>query len=120
MAAHVLRRFITDDGRRRPSLHAQIIGKWLTIRPNSTICEMFFFPDGNGALESINDPARGVVCCGAMRGGDDDENTGFANFESAETMGNGGVANLELPKRLSDHRFHLLYRHFFIGFIFQK
>src|SRR5947209_14094631 len=55
-----------------------------------------------------------------MRGSDDDEDTGFADFDPAQAMDGRYVSNRELTERTGDQRIHLLERHFFVSFVVQK
>src|SRR4051812_50154211 len=59
-------------------------GKGLSIRPHDAILEVFLLPDGDGALQGVDEPAAGVECGTTMGGCDDDQNAGFSNFETSE------------------------------------
>src|SRR5713101_5406343 len=60
--------------------------EWLAIRPDRAIFEVFFFPDGNGLLEGVDDPAAGLKCGSAMGRGHHDQNAGLADFQPPQTV----------------------------------
>ena len=45
-----------------------LIREGLTISPDGAIFEIFFLPDGHGALEGIDEPAAGIERGTAMGG----------------------------------------------------
>src|SRR5258708_4357163 len=60
--------------------------KRLAVSPDGPVDEVLLFPDGNGALEGIDQPAASVESRTSMSRGNDDENAGFADLQSAESM----------------------------------
>src|SRR5689334_11355060 len=94
--------------------------KWFSVGPDRTVFEMFFLPDRNCSLKRVNQPAAGVERGGAMSSGDHDEDTGFANFQPAQPVGNGNLANLKLQFSLCRQALELLQGHFLVGFILEK
>src|SRR2546430_11919106 len=89
-------------------IRSDVLGKWFAVRPNSAVFKVFFLPDGDGALESVDEPATRVECGGAMRRSDDDENTGFADFDPPQAVHDCGVANLKVLERSGNERSHFL------------
>src|SRR5438105_7358487 len=53
------------------------------IGPNRAIGEVFFFPDRNSSLKSIDEPAAGVEGGGAMAGINRYEHAALANLQAA-------------------------------------
>src|SRR5580658_6308421 len=66
-------------------------GKRLAIGPNCAILEIFLLPDGDGALEGIDEPAAGVKCRRAMGGCDDHQHAGFANLQPSQPVNHGYI-----------------------------
>jgi len=64
-------------------------GRKFAVGPDSAVLEILLFPDGNGALESVNGEAAGIEGRGAMRGADGDEDARFADLEPAEAVNDG-------------------------------
>ena len=59
------------------------IGRPFAIGPDGAVFEIFLFPDGDGALESVDGVAASVESGQTMGSADGDEHAGFANFEAA-------------------------------------
>ena len=70
-------------------------GRQFAVGPNGAIFEILLFPDGDGAFEGVDGEAAGVEGGGAMRGADGDEDAGFADFQAAETVGDGDAVDGE-------------------------
>ena len=56
-------------------------GEGFAIGPDRSIGKIFLLPDGNGPLQSVDQPAAGVECGGAMGRGNHDQHAGFANLQ---------------------------------------
>src|ERR1700731_4849971 len=95
------------------------MGKGLAVGPYCAVFKILLLPDGDRALERVNQPAASVERSRAMGGGDHDQHAGFANFEASEAVYNGDIANLKLAQGLRGQGFHLLERHLFIGFVIE-
>src|SRR6202035_5860965 len=61
-------------------------GRQFSIGPHGTVFEVFFFPDGHGAFESVDGVAAGVEGGGAVSGAYRDVHAGFPNFEAAKAV----------------------------------
>jgi hypothetical protein len=94
-------------------------GWWgeFAVGPDRTVFEIFFFPDGDDALEGVDGEAAGVEGGGAVRGADSDEDAGFADLEAAETMNNGDAVNFVFFVELGDDFAHFGEGHGFVGFV---
>jgi hypothetical protein len=79
--------------------------------------EEFLLPDGHGLLEGVDEPAAGVEGGGAVRGGDGNDDGGFADVEAAEAMDDGEIADGVVGEGLSGEAVHLREGHFFIGLV---
>src|SRR5258707_6705512 len=95
------------------------IGERLAVSPHRAVLKIFLLPDGDGALEGVNQPAASVERSSTMGGCDHDQHAGFANFEAPETVHEGDIANLKMTQGLPGQRFHLLERHLFIGLVIE-
>ena len=92
-------------------------GRKLAVGPNGPVFEVLFFPDGDGALESIDGEAARVEGCGAVRRADGDKHTGFANFEPAEPVGHGEAMDAIFFVKLRADFAHLGERHGLVSFV---
>ena len=54
--------------------------------PNGAAGEEFFFPDGDGALQSVDGVTAGIERGGAVRRADGDEDAGVADFQPTEAV----------------------------------
>ena len=65
----------------------------LAVGPDGAVGEIFFLPDGNGALERVDGEAARVECGGAVGCADSDEDAGLADFETAEAVRYGNAVD---------------------------
>src|SRR5436305_7222226 len=66
--------------------YGDAFGERVSRGPHSAICEGFLLPDGHGFLQGIDQPPTGVEGLRAMRGGDHDQDAGFAHVEAAQAV----------------------------------
>ena len=92
-------------------------GREFAIGPDGAVFEILFLPDGNGALKGVNGEAAGVKGGSAMRGANGYEDTGFADFETAEAMNDGDVVNGESFVQLGGDLVHFGEGHGFVSFV---
>src|SRR5256885_8954566 len=91
----------------------------IAVGPHGAVLEVLLLPDGDSALESINQPAASVECGRAVRRCDRDQHAGFADLQAAQAVHDGYIANLEFRQRLAGQRLHFLQRHGFVRFVIQ-
>src|SRR5712692_11708556 len=89
----------------------------LTVGPDGAILEVLLLPDGHSPLQRIDEPTAGVEGGRAMRRGYHDQHAGLTDFQPAEAMNYGDIANLGTGKRLLGQLLQLLDRHLFVGFV---
>src|SRR5579872_2837968 len=94
-------------------------GERLAVGPDRAVLKILFLPDRHSAFECIDDPAASIEGGRAVRRGYDDQDAGLTDFQPAQTMHYGEIADGKLPQRLLGERVHLLDSHLFIGFIIQ-
>ncbi len=87
------------------------------IGPDGAVGEVFFFPDGDGALQRVDGEAAGVEGGGAMGSADGDEDAGFSNFEAAKAVRYGDAIDGEFLMNAGGDFFQLLQRHGFVRFV---
>jgi hypothetical protein len=87
------------------------------VGPDGAVGEIFFFPDGNGALERVDGEAAGFEGGGTVGCADSDEDAGLANFEAAETVRDGDPIDGEFCVDVGGDFFQLRERHRFVGFV---
>src|SRR5581483_6230297 len=81
---------------------------------------MLFFPDGYGALESVDEPTAGVESGGAVSGEDGNQDATLANFDATQTMNDKEIANGEFRASFGRKLLELPKRHGFVRFIVKK
>lgn len=94
-------------------------GREFAIGPDGAIFEILFFPDGHGALESVNGEAAGVEGGGTVRRADGDEDGGFADFQTAKAMDDGDAMDGEFFVQLRANLAHFRESHRFVGFVLE-
>jgi hypothetical protein len=67
--------------------------RYFPLRPYRSADEVFFLPDGNGALKRVDPIAAGVKRGGAVRGADGNQHAGLANLKAAEAVDDGEAVN---------------------------
>jgi hypothetical protein len=92
-------------------------GRQFAVGPDRAVCEILLFPDGHGALEGVDSEAAGIEGRGTMRRADGDENAGFADFEAAQTVGDGDAVDAVFLVELGADFLHLGEGHGFVGFV---
>jgi len=92
-------------------------GREFAIGPDGAVFEVFFFPDGDGALESVNGEAASVEGGGAVGRADGDEDAGLADFEAAEAMDDDDAVNFIFFVELGGDLAHFCEGHGFVGFV---
>jgi len=97
--------------------YGQVCGEGLAGGPDGAVDEGLLFPDGDGLLEGVNEPAGGFVGLGAVGGGDDDEHAGFADLEASEAVDDGDMADIEAGVGFGCQLPHLFLGHLAVGFV---
>lgn len=68
-------------------------GGKFTIGPDGTVLKILLFPNGDGALESVNGEAARVEGRGPVRRADGNEDAGVPDLEAAEAVDDGDTVN---------------------------
>jgi hypothetical protein len=102
---------------RFPALCRRGYRRKFAVSPNRAILEVFLFPDGNSALESINGEAAGIEGRGAMGCADGNEHAGFTDFKAAKPVNDGYAMNAVFPVELSPDFAHFCQGHGFVSLI---
>src|SRR6266446_931289 len=92
-------------------------GGKLAVGPDGAVFEVFFLPDGHGALEGVDGEAASVKGGGAVGGADDDEDAGFADLEAAEAVDHGDAMDAVFFVELRADFAHFGEGHGFVGFV---
>src|SRR5580700_6427336 len=91
----------------------------LSLYPRLAVCGNFFFPDGDGGFQSVDDVAAGFECLGAVRGGDDDDDAGLSDFEATKAVGDRDVFDAPALCGFCYDEANLLLGHFGVDIVFK-
>src|SRR5712691_13277194 len=95
-------------------------GRWeFAVGPDGAIREVFLFPDGDGALESVNGEAAGVKSGSAVWRADGDEYAGFTDLQAPQTVDDDDTVNGEFIVKLGTDLAEFGKGHRFIGFVIE-
>src|SRR5580704_16648256 len=89
------------------------------VGPNRSVGEIFFFPDGNSALERVDGGAASIEGGGAVRRAYGDVDAGLADFQTSKTMRDGDAVDGEFRAEFGGDFPQVRQSHRFVRFVFK-
>src|ERR1017187_4205741 len=91
----------------------------IPFHPDLSVFKELFLPDWNQLFEAVDSIERGVERGSAMRGGDDDDDAGFADLHCAQPVDHADAADGASTCDFTPDFGHLADRHLLVAFVFQ-